>query len=586
MRKILIGFLMLMTVSLNISAQDLNLPGLTSPVNVKVTDVGKITTYISEEIVTDSLTGRQDTLYQVVPKIIWQSENADFMNSRPSRRAASSPSMIEGRIHENFDITKVYTFKFTYESINSKGETVTLSGMAACPDPQKTSEVNNMLIGTHVTITADNQCPSNQTAVSGGDFGVLVSLTGGSSLNLNTGLSIGKGVAEGLVEGLVEGIPIPGWGLIIKTAKTIKDVVDDVKRANNYNFVVMPDYEGYGETKSHAHPYLYEELTARQVLDGAVAARYAYQHDPALKDFTLKFRSDWRTVVCGYSQGGAVAMATHRFIEQNHMDEELHFTGSICGDGPYDPMATLMYYVKNDIDNKPMSLPVVLPLIVKGMIDTNPYMRTHKAEDYFNPRFLQTGIMTWLTEKIMNSGDIENEFKRLYKEGYGGNNYFKNVLTEDGRAMMRNIMNEQCLKYFTDIYNNNKDKYKTAEGIPLPTKRGVMEDLHLALASNDMTEGWTPTHHILLFHSTGDTTVPYDNAERAIAKFGNWAVLHIAKYTHEHVDAGQDFFAGEADGWGDRINLAIENDLRVAVAIKKLIDLPYKDQKAGSITSW
>ena len=553
MRKVLVGFLMFTTVALNISAQDLNLPGLTSPVNVKVTDIGKMSTYVEEEIVTDSLTGRQDTVYNVVPEVVWRSENADFINAQHSRRAASNPSTIKGKVHDLFDEITVYTFKFTYESINSKGEVVTLSGMAACPDPKKTDVVHNMLIGTHVTITADNQCPSNQTAVSSGDFGVLVSLTGEWSFNINRIARFGKDTGEAVLDAILDTIfPLIGAG------KKINKVVDTAKGAYpNFNFVVMPDYEGYGDTKTSAHPYLYEELTARQVLDGAVAARYAYEHDTALKDLHRNFRKDWRTIVCGYSQGGAVAMATHRFIEQNHLDEELRFTGSICGDGPYDPMATLMYYVKSGQEGKPMSLPVVLPLIVKGMLDTNPYMRTHKAEDYFNPKFLETGIMTWLTEKEKNSGDIENEFKKLYKEG------FNDVLTEDGRAMMRNIMNEQCLKYFTDIYNNNKDKYKTAEGIPLPTKRGVMEDLHLALASNDMTEGWTPTHHILLFHSTGDTTVPYDNAERAIAKFGNWAVLHIAKYTHEHVDAEQDFFAGEADGWGDRINLAIENDLRV-----------------------
>jgi len=52
------------------------------------------------------------------------------------------------------------------------------------------------------------------------------------------------------------------------------------------------------------------------------------------------------------------------------------------------------------------------------------------------------------------------------------------------------------------------------------------------------------------------------------------------------VDAGQDFFAGETDGVFDKVALAIENDLRVAVALKKLIDLPYKGQKAGDISKW
>ena len=580
MRKMLFNLLMLMPLASGVSAQDLNLPGLTSPTNVKVTDIGKITTYIDEKIVTDSLTGRQDTVYSVVPEVVWRSENADFMNAQPSRRAIST-STISGRIHDKFDEVTIYTFKYTYESINSKGETVTLSGRAAFPNRKRTSEVNNMLIGTHVTITADNQCPSNITAVTSSDVSVLFSLTGGASLNLNKTLT----AAEWYLR-IRWWIANPGAAIGEAIGSAIRDAADGGVK-HNYNFVVMPDYEGYGDTKSNAHPYLYEELTARQVLDGAVAARYAYEHDDMLKDLHVKFRKDWRTVVCGYSQGGAVAMATHRFIEQNHLDEELHFTGSICGDGPYDPMATLMYYVKNDIDNKPMSLPVVSPLIVKGMLDTNPYMRTHKAKDYFTDKFLETGIMDWLAEKKKNSGDIETEFKNLYKQGKDGNStYYRDLLTEDGRAMMRNIMNKECLEYFTNIYNTYKNQYKTAAGIPLPTKRGVMEDLHLALASNDMTEGWTPKHQILLFHSKADTTVPYDNAERAVTKLGEWAVLHTSDRGREHVDAGQDFFAGETDGVFDKVALAIENDLRVAVALKKLIDLPYKGQKAGDISKW
>lgn len=441
-----------------------------------------------------------------------------------------------------------------------------------------------MVIGTHITITADKESPSQTTALTSGDTGVLFSLSGPTSLNLTTGWKFGANVLKGVVDKAKE-----VWNRIIhpieQTKKDIEKVKNWAKGVDPCNdFVVMPDYEGYGETKTHAHPYLYQELTARQVLDGAWAAHYAYLHDPALQNYRLKFRSDWRTVVCGYSQGGAVAMATHRFIEQNHLDNELRFTGSICGDGPYDPMATLMYYVKNDLEKKTMSMPVVLPLIVKGMIDSNPYMRTRKASDYFNPKFIETGILKWIEDKDKTTGDIENAFKNLYNNGKDGNkDYYHDVLESNGSAKLCNIMNAECLNYFTALYNQYKDKYKTAEGIPLPTERGVMEDLHLALASNDVTQGWTPTHHIMMYHSKADTTVPYDNAERAVAKLGKWAVLFTANYNQDHVKAGEDFFAGTAEG---KVSLVLQGDLRVAVAIEKLIKISYTGQKAGDIASW
>lgn len=581
MRKRLLYLLMLMPLASGVSAQDLNLPGLTSPKNVKVTDIGKITTYIDEKIVTDSLTGRQDTIYNLSREVVWKSENPDFENAKPSRRAATSGT-IKGKINDSFKEQTVYTFKYTYESVNSAGETITLSGMAACPDPKGPKSVKNIVIGTHITITSDKECPSQTTALTANDTGVLFSLTGESSLNLTTGMSIlQKGLkgASDFLDGIIDFFT----GNLFKNNKD--RIQGWLKGADPCNdLVIMPDYEGYGNTMSHAHPYLYQELTARQVLDGAWAARYAYEHDPALKKYRINFRRDWRTVVCGYSQGGAVAMATHRFIEQNHLDNELHFSGSVCGDGPYDPMATLMYYVKNDLEKKTMSMPVVLPLIVKGMIDSNPYMRTRKASDYFNPKFIETGILKWIEDKDKTTGDIENAFKNLYNNGKDGNkDYYHDILESNGSAKLCNIMNAQCLNYFTDIYYKYKDKYKTAEGIPLPTERGVMEDLHLALASNDVTQGWTPTHHIMMYHSKADTTVPYDNAERAVAKLGKWVVLFSAEYGQDHVKAGEDFFAGTAEG---NIKLALQGDLRVAVAIEKLIQQSYSGQKAGDIKSW
>ena len=301
-----------------------------------------------------------------------------------------------------------------------------------------------------------------------------------------------------------------------------------------------------------------------------------------MKSIHLNFRKDWKSAICGYSQGGSVAMATQRFLEQNNLDEELHLTGSICGDGPYDPIATLMYYVGSDQMDKIMSMPVVLPLIVKGMLDTNPYMRSHKAADYFNPKFLETGIMDWIGSKTKTTGDIEDAFKKLYNEGKNGDkNYYRDILEPNGSAKMRKIMNQNCYEYFLDKYNRYKDKYKTKEGIPLPDKRGVMEDLHLALASNDITNGWTPRHHILLFHSTGDTTVPYDNAERAVAQLGSWAVLHKADNKQDHIESGKDFFRGDSNA-----GVFFHDNLRISSAMRAIMGLPYKGQKAGDIKSW
>jgi len=141
---------------------------------------------------------------------------------------------------------------------------------------------------------------------------------------------------------------IPGVGLItgtIASAVILTVEIDQICKYKNYhdynyNLVIMPDYEGYGVTRERAHPYLYQELTARQVVDGVKAGIELYKSSTSLSDIRHPIRSDFRTISCGYSQGGSVSMATHRFIEQNNLDKELHFTGSICGDGPYDAIRT------------------------------------------------------------------------------------------------------------------------------------------------------------------------------------------------------------------------------------------------------
>jgi hypothetical protein len=75
--------------------------------------------------------------------------------------------------------------------------------------------------------------------------------------------------------------------------------------------------------------------------------RFGFKDNQGLFSFH-DFEDDWKSVCIGYSQGGSVALATHRFIEENGLADELHFAGSVCGDGPYDPVAHLGYYMNDD----------------------------------------------------------------------------------------------------------------------------------------------------------------------------------------------------------------------------------------------
>jgi len=60
-------------------------------------------------------------------------------------------------------------------------------------------------------------------------------------------------------------------------------------------------------------------------------------------------------------------------------------------------------------------MPVAIPLILKGMLDYNPYMRRHKAKDYFTEKFLKTGILDWIELKEQNVLDIQKALRKFYK---------------------------------------------------------------------------------------------------------------------------------------------------------------------------
>lgn len=90
--------------------------------------------------------------------------------------------------------------------------------------------------------------------------------------------------------------------------------------------VVAPNYVGYDTSTLPYHPYLNGDQQSKDMLDALAAARKALPTAGAPS--TL---DDGRLFVTGYSQGGYVAMATHRALEQSG----LAVTASAPMSGPY-----------------------------------------------------------------------------------------------------------------------------------------------------------------------------------------------------------------------------------------------------------
>jgi hypothetical protein len=91
--------------------------------------------------------------------------------------------------------------------------------------------------------------------------------------------------------------------------------------------VVAPNYLGYDKSSLNYHPWLNAEAQAVDMVDGLRAAKMHLAAESAVKPSA-------QLLISGYSQGGHVALATHKVIERDYGSE---FTVTASGpmSGPY-----------------------------------------------------------------------------------------------------------------------------------------------------------------------------------------------------------------------------------------------------------
>ena len=521
--KRVITIVMGLFVLLVVSAQNVATDDLHKPVNVDdavVTSGVLRTQVLRDSLVTNPKTGRLDTVMVIVDNI---DIPVDELGGNPEeameaakvahrakvqRRALASDQM---EYSDYYYGVAYYLYTFNYPSIDKHGNRIVLSSLAAFPyftnsEWNNNYRFNNVIIGCHCTITSNKECPS------------LYSKSGSFQSDVN----------------MMQYYASWGKGLIKKSKED----------PSYYNLLIMPDYEGYGATKDRPHPYLYQELTARQVVDGVRygmtlfrKGRFTNKDDGKSATHAQSaepFRYG-KYIPIGASQGGSVAMAVHRFIEQNNLTNEMPLAGSICCDGPYDPVATLKYFMRADTNAGhnagELTMPVAIALIIKGMLDTNPLMMKYKATDFFTQTFIDTGILDIIANKQYENlekttDDVKDYLKKLYKQ-----DKYKNLLTSDGRCNLQYALTQRGWDYMTALANNTT----------LPDYE-EMHDLIAALESNNLTKNWTPQKPICLFHSTKDTVVPYDNFVSARDAFKGKVTLYLDNSdTKDHVKACANF---------------------------------------------
>lgn len=236
--------------------------------------------------------------------------------------------------------------------------------------------------------------------------------------------------------------------------------------------VAATDYIGYGTTADKVHPYLCQRQNALNSID---IARVAW--DIVKKEGVILKHENLLNI--GYSQGGGVAMAVHREMEENpELAEELCFSGSWCGDGPYDIKATVMEYLCHP---DRVSYPVGLPLLVNGFLSGAPaeVKGDLRFSDFIADEMLDAGLEEWLSGKKMGNDEIN--------------------------AKMRAVVGGRELT-LADILKPE-----------MGSQDGALAKKYMEFAESDcICTGWLPTYPIKLTHLVCDEVVPVCNAYNAI----------------------------------------------------------------------
>lgn len=399
---------------------------------------------------------------------------------------------------------------FSYPSVDSEGNPIQLSSALFSYNPalaDSPATIKSVIIACHITVTSGAECPTKIK----------------STLTLNDATIFD----------------------ILPTNAQIPEL--------RQSLIIMPDLEGYGITEHRPHQYLSREINARQTAD---AVKYGLLVYKSLEK-SIPFADDWKSICIGYSQGGSVALATHRYIEQNGLGDDLHFAGSFCGGGAYNLVETLRYYMYDDgtsfgVETKhrkeTISMPVLMPLIIKGMLESHPDMKKHSIDDYFSKQFLDTGIMDWIAEKTKSTIDIARAWYGMCENGLTAKDgtYYSPL---EMQALFPNHTSGTWLIMKSYSVTSDLSMMLTPELFDYLSNPSTFDreqrfsgdkydDLLAALEENSNIRGWKPTHKILLVHSKYDTVVPYSNVETFTRNHPD-ADIRVLNYgTKNHVDTG------------------------------------------------
>lgn len=273
--------------------------------------------------------------------------------------------------------------------------------------------------------------------------------------------------------------------------------------------VVAPNYAGYDSSTLAYHPYLHADQQSKDTADALSAARSALP-----TSFVPTVTDNGRLFITGYSQGGYVAMATHRRLQAAGVT----VTASAPMSGPY-ALAAFgdAVYQGQVIDSAPLLVGWLMTAYqrIYGNIYSAP-------ADAFDPRYAPT------IESLLPTTGTRSQ---LYEQGrLPRQQLFSSTAPDPAYAAFTPATSPADLAHVFArgfgpealITNSYRQAYlqdslaRPDGGFPTPTDglpaSAPTHPLRIAFKANDL-RNWSPTSPVLLCAGHDDPTVLYLNTD-------------------------------------------------------------------------
>jgi hypothetical protein len=293
------------------------------------------------------------------------------------------------------------------------------------------------------------------------------------------------------------------------SATNAESIAIALEFASQGYIVVAPNYVGYDSSSLTYHPFLNADQQSKDMIDALTAARSALplSSAPTATD-------NGKLFITGYSQGGFVAMATHRAMQA----AGTLVTAAAPMSGPYALSAFGDAIFEGQV---PISAPVNLTLILSSYQTAYGNLFADPAS-VFEAKYA-TGITSLLPSatalaELESQGRITSdvvfsstppdpgfaaftpatappELASVFAKGFGTDNL---------------ITNAYRLSYLQDAQTAPDGGFPTkTDGLP---PASPTQGLRIALKANDL-RNWAPTAPVLLCAGSQDPTVFYLNTQ-------------------------------------------------------------------------